>query len=259
MRAFFRYVVVAAVVTLVLAVSAQAQMISDFPEIDCASTDLEHCAQCHYYRRGTNTFYFCAICQDTDEQLYSQIVDGANKGHCVPYNGPCNVKDCFKCAADNADSCVACNVGVPDQNTRQCLGESLSSATHGKYTTSKSPSSSTITTGDPQSASSITSEPSGPCSIVNCAVCSSDQRTCITCTAGYTLTGTGACMQSGFCAVANCVQCAATNYRRCTTCASGYASNSNGECRVSGNGAVSGPATLLVGSTALAVALAPLF
>ncbi|KPA75448.1 Surface antigen-like protein [Leptomonas pyrrhocoris] len=321
--------------TLVLALPAQAWSITDFPQIDCADTDLEHCSQCHYATIGGVTHFLCAICVDTATTRYSQATQGQNFATCQVYNGNCEMHDCDKCGSDDPKICVACNHGVPDQETSECLGETVSSATGGLYTSSKAPTpvpvpvtttttttpvpvpvtttttttpapvpvtttttttpvpvpvtttttttpvpvpvtTTTTTTSVPvpvtttttttpvpvpvttTTTTTTTARPSTPCAIDKCAVCTSDGKACATCVIGYTVTETGTCMQSGYCAVANCVQCAATSYSRCTTCAAGYASNADGVCKRRANGSMSGPTALLVGIAVLAVAVADL-
>ncbi|KPA75446.1 hypothetical protein ABB37_08366 [Leptomonas pyrrhocoris] len=125
--------------TLVLALPAQAWSITDFPQIDCADTDLEHCSQCHYATIGGVTHFLCAICVDTATTRYSQATQGQNFATCQVYNGNCEMHDCDKCGSDDPKICVACNHGVPDQETSECLGETVSSATGGLYTSSKAP------------------------------------------------------------------------------------------------------------------------
>ena len=139
MPTFTHRAVVAALLAIVLALVAHAQSIYDFPQIACSKTNLEHCSQCHYTVYNGETFYLCATCEDTETTRYSQASLGEHSGTCQVYNGYCNVADCDKCALDDPSVCMTCNFGVPDEKDSQCYGRTISSATGGAYTSSKTP------------------------------------------------------------------------------------------------------------------------
>ena len=239
MPTFTHRAVVAALLAIVLALVAHAQSIYDFPQIACSKTNLEHCSQCHYTVYNGETFYLCATCEDTETTRYSQASLGEHSGTCQVYNGYCNVADCDKCASDDPSVCMTCNFGVPDEKDSQCYGRTISSATGGAYTSSKTPVkaptiANTTTTTAPKPTTTTTATLKPTTTTTTTTTTTPKPTTTTTATLKPTAATNNTTPTTNIpCGIGKCTTCA-TSGTTCSVCYMGYTVTHTGACMPSG-------------------------